>query len=142
MAGAPNGFGSVAEAAQAVRAYLPHRPPPADDAGLRRNLRRRGDRWVWHWDPRLLDDMGNRTEEFGATQAHLDAVNARRIPTLLVRGALSDVLSDEIADEFCRLVPHAERVDVNGAAHMVAGDRNDRFLDAVLPFLARLASDE
>ncbi len=34
-----------------------------------------------------------------------------------------------------RLVPHAELVDVAGAGHMVAGDRNDRFNAAVIEFL-------
>ena len=33
------------------------------------------------------------------------------------------------------LVPHAELVDVAGAGHMVAGDRNDRFNTAVVDFL-------
>jgi hypothetical protein len=34
-------------------------------------------------------------------------------------------------------VPHSEYVNVTGAAHMVAGDRNDRFGDAVVEFLSR-----
>jgi pimeloyl-ACP methyl ester carboxylesterase len=33
------------------------------------------------------------------------------------------------------LVPHARFVDVAGAGHMVAGDRNDVFNDAVVAFL-------
>ena len=35
------------------------------------------------------------------------------------------------------LVPHARQVDVAGAGHMVAGDRNDRFNSAVVEFLDR-----
>ena len=38
----------------------------------------------------------------------------------------------------CRLVPHAEYVDVEGAGHMVAGDKNDLFNDAIVGFLDRL----
>ena len=56
--------------------------------------------------------------------------------TLLVRGAISDVVSPAIVDEFAQLAPHAEVVTVSGAAHMVAGDKNDRFTDAVTGFLA------
>jgi pimeloyl-ACP methyl ester carboxylesterase len=33
-------------------------------------------------------------------------------------------------------VPHARYVDVGDAGHMVAGDRNDAFNDAVAAFLA------
>ena len=35
------------------------------------------------------------------------------------------------------MVPHAEYVDVAGAAHMIAGDSNDVFTDAVIAFLDR-----
>ena len=55
-----------------------------------------------------------------ARQAHRLA-----LPTLLVRGALSDLVTPAEAEEFLRLVPHATYVDVAGAAHMIAGDRND-----------------
>ena len=37
-----------------------------------------------------------------------------------------------------RTVRRVENVDVSGAAHMVAGDRNDAFSNAVLEFLRRL----
>jgi non-heme chloroperoxidase len=60
------------------------------------------------------------------------------IPTLLVRGRMSDLLSEEGAQELLELVPHARLVDVAGAGHMVAGDRNDLFNDAVVSFLAEV----
>jgi non-heme chloroperoxidase len=56
---------------------------------------------------------------------------------LLVRGGLSDILSEEGAASFLELCPHAEYVNVEGAAHMVAGDRNDIFAQAVIEFLRR-----
>ena len=60
---------------------------------------------------------------------------ALTVPTLLVRGRVSDLLSEEGAQEFLQLAPHARLVDVTGAGHMVAGDRNDLFNDAVVGFL-------
>jgi pimeloyl-ACP methyl ester carboxylesterase len=54
-----------------------------------------------------------------------------------VRGQVSDLVSQERADEFLTRFPHVEFVDVRGAGHMVAGDRNDVFADAVLDFLTR-----
>jgi pimeloyl-ACP methyl ester carboxylesterase len=59
------------------------------------------------------------------------------IPTLLVRGRMSDLLSEEGAREFLELVPHAKYSDVTGAGHMVAGDRNDAFSNSVIEFLER-----
>jgi pimeloyl-ACP methyl ester carboxylesterase len=52
-----------------------------------------------------------------------------------VRGRMSDLLSEEGAQELLQLVPHAQLVDVAGAGHMVAGDRNDLFNDAVVSFV-------
>ena len=44
--------------------------------------------------------------------------------------------SQQSVEEFLEVVPHAEAVDVSGTGHMVAGDRNDVFSDAVIAFLA------
>src|SRR5258708_39921102 len=38
---------------------------------------------------------------------------------------------EEHAKDFLKLVPHAIYVDVSGARHMVAGDRNDQFANAI-----------
>jgi pimeloyl-ACP methyl ester carboxylesterase len=65
----------------------------------------------------------------------LDAAGALRVPTLLVRGALSDIVSVDAVAEFRAAVPHASYVDVSEAGHMVASDRNDVFTDAVVEFL-------
>lgn len=131
----PDGFATVAEAAAAVSAYLPHRPPRANPDGIRNNLRRHGDRWIWHWDPRILDNFENRMDPPGMAQRLLDAARHATAPILLVRGGISDVVRDDIAEEFCDKVPNARRVDVADAGHMVAGDRNEHFIDAIVPFL-------
>jgi pimeloyl-ACP methyl ester carboxylesterase len=40
--------------------------------------------------------------------------------------------------EFLQLIPHAQYIDVDKAKHMVAGDRNDIFTEAVVDFLQAL----
>ena len=62
------------------------------------------------------------------------------VPTLLVRGGLSDVLSEQGAQDFLKICPHAEYVNVTDAAHMVAGDRNDIFAKSVIEFLKRVSA--
>jgi len=137
---AKEGFGSIAEAADAVAAYLPHRPRPRTHEGLKKNLRLHPDgRWRWHWDPRFLD--GKRRLGPGADQVERDLVDAARrirIPTLLVRSASSELVQEQHAKDFLDLVPHATYVDVSGARHMVAGDRNDQFANAIKEFLAQM----
>ncbi len=132
------GFASLDDAADAIGAYRPDRPRPADLSGLEKNLRRGPDgRWRWHWDPGFLDPgrgPSNRTNP-----ARLDDAARRvQVPTLLVRGRQSDLLSEAGAQHFLGLVPQARFVDVADAGHMVVGDRNDAFSSAVLGFLARL----
>lgn len=144
--GMDDGFASLEEAADAVAAYNPHRPRPKDLSGLTKNLRQRDDgRWVWHWDPRFLGGLRggqgseDETRTMEARENRLDAAaRALRLPVLLVRGRVSDLLSEQGARDFAALVPHAELVDVEGAGHMVAGDRNDVFNQGIVDFLARV----
>ena len=138
MTARPNGFASIEAAADAIAEYLPHRPRPKDLSGLAKNLRRGDDgRYRWHWDPRFITPDHSRAS--ATTQGRLtEAARKLTAPTLLVRGGLSDVLSEEAAREFIELAPHAEYVDVGNAAHMIAGDRNDRFTATVGEFLARV----
>jgi non-heme chloroperoxidase len=138
MAGHPEGFATLDEAADAVAAYAPHRSRSRTPAGLARNLRRRADgRLYWHWDPAYLPFARGHDDP-----ARLCAAAARvRVPTLLVYGQYSDVVSARGIDELRALIPSAETVEVGNAAHMLTGDPNDVFNAAVRGFLARARAD-
>lgn len=135
-----DGFASLDDAADAIAAYRPERPRPTDLGGLEKNLRRQPDgRWRWHWDPGFL--APDRGPSSRAQPARLDdAARKADVPTLLVRGRQSDLLSEQGAHHFLELVPHAGYVDVADAGHMVVGDRNDVFAAAVLEFVATVNS--
>jgi pimeloyl-ACP methyl ester carboxylesterase len=132
-----DGFASLEDVADAVAAYNPHRPRPSDLSGLRKNVRQHDDgRWYWHWDPRFMTPGRIDEPRSIRNEERLeDAARALTLPVLLVRGRQSDVLSEAGARHLQALVPHARSVDVAGAGHMVAGDRNDVFNDAVVAFL-------
>lgn len=138
-------FGSLDEVVEALREYNPNRPPDSIRAeSLQRNLRQRPDgRWEWHYDryfrtPTPLAEEKYQSRIGGLSHEELMA-DAHRVscPTLVVRGALSDVLSDDGVRELQAAIPHAEAAVVERAGHQVAGDRNDAFLVAVAPFLER-----
>jgi pimeloyl-ACP methyl ester carboxylesterase len=133
----PDGFDSIDSAGNAVAAYYPARPRPASFDGLRKNLRLRDNgRWYWHWDPAMF--AGSRQAKVGAMRKRmLEAAAKIRIPTLLVRGAQSEMVSMDGVDELREKLPHLEFVDIAGAGHMIAGDRNDAFNGAVSDFLRR-----
>ena len=135
MAQKPDGFDSLEEVADAIASYQPHRRRPKTLDGLAKNVRLGDDgRYHWHWDPRFR--QGER--DLDRRQARLEACAASlALPTLLVRGGSSDILSEEGAEQFLALCPGAEYVNIAGAAHMVAGDQNDIFAGAVIEFLQR-----
>ena len=136
------GFDSLEQAADSISTFLPHRPRPKNLSGLEKNLRRRGDgRWYWHWDPRFIANQDGVDGQEGLVRHdHLcEAARHVTVPTLLVRGRMSDIVSDESVRELQELIPHAEVVNVAGAGHMVAGDENDAFNEAVIEFIERVA---
>jgi pimeloyl-ACP methyl ester carboxylesterase len=138
MTAAPEGFASLEEVADAIAAYNPLRRRPRNLDGLRKNVRQHSDgRWYWHWDPAFMriDDEPQRhidPERLRVAAAHVT------IPTLLVRGVQSDVVSDAGLADMLQLIPHAQTVDVEAAGHMVAGDDNDVFADRLQAFLVTL----
>jgi pimeloyl-ACP methyl ester carboxylesterase len=137
MASAPNGFASLEEVADAVQAYNPNRPRPSNISGLTKNVRQHPDgRWYWHWDPRFLAFGDEPSRAVHADRVYRAAENIK-VPTLLVRGARSDIVSPEGGAELLRLIPTATAVEV-AAGHMIAGDDNDVFTANLLGFLAAL----
>jgi pimeloyl-ACP methyl ester carboxylesterase len=135
MASGLNGFESLEEAADAVAAYLPHRSKPRSTEGLKKNLRHRDGRWHWHWDPAFLtaplDDPFVRVEKLERAAINLT------IPILLIRGRLSEVVSEEGVKDFLDKVPSAEFVELSDAGHTAAGDDNDAFSEVVVQFVNR-----
>jgi non-heme chloroperoxidase len=137
----PDGFASLEAVAASIAAYQPQRKRPRTLVGLAKNVRVGADgRYRWHWDPQIrrFTDLDLEVRE------HRLRACARRVkvPTLLVRGGMSDVLSDAGVQDFMMLCPHAQYVDIPNAAHMVAGDRNDIFSGAVVDFLSRVVPPE
>jgi pimeloyl-ACP methyl ester carboxylesterase len=144
MLGKPEGYANLEEVADAIAEYNPHRPRPKDLHGLEKNLRRSEDgRYHWHWDPAFLagpkrfssKEISETEHKISDTSLLDEAARSLSLPTLLVRGRMSDLLSEEGAKTFLEQVPHAKFADVSGAGHMVAGDRNDVFTKAVIDFL-------
>lgn len=137
MTAHPDGFDSLQAAADAISAYLPHRPRKSED-GLRRLLHPDAHgRWHWHWDPRLIAELaGGDAAQQQAVM--VEAARQVRCPVLLVSGGRSDLVTPQTISEFMSLVPHAQHVQLPDATHMVAGDDNTAFTAAVLHYLDSL----
>ncbi|MEZ0342296.1 alpha/beta fold hydrolase [Mycobacterium sp. pV006] len=130
-----DGFETLEEAADAVAAYLPHRTKPRSPEGLKKNLRLRDGRWYWHWDPAFLTKPNE--DPFVRVELLEQAAVELGIPILLIRGKLSDVVSEEAVTDFLSKVPSAEFAELSGAGHTAAGDDNDAFSEVVVDFVLR-----
>ena len=135
MTSRPDGFATLEEVAEAVRAYTPERTRPVNVEGLKKNLRRGDDgRWYWHWDPAFLA-AGEEPRRDVDEDRLRRAAAAITVPTLVVHGRHSDVVSQRGIDELLEVLPHAHTADVSEAGHMVAGDDNDVFTARLAAFL-------
>ncbi|OOL28856.1 hydrolase [Rhodococcus rhodochrous] len=133
-----DGFASLDDAAAAIAAYTPNRVRKPNPAGLHKNLRLREGRWYWHWDPAFLrhgDEPTRQADSIVRYERARAAAAAITVPTMLVRGAHSHVVSEAGAQELRELIPTATVIDVPGAGHMVAGDDNDVFSGGLKGFL-------
>jgi pimeloyl-ACP methyl ester carboxylesterase len=140
MSAHTDGFESIEHAAEAVAKYLPHRPKPSENSRLEKNLRKKADgKYYWHWDPSMLENWKKITPDIKIKmeERQFAAAKKLKIPTLIVRGGMSDVVSEKVMAEFLDAVPNVESITVADATHMVAGDSNHAFTKAVLAFLVK-----
>jgi pimeloyl-ACP methyl ester carboxylesterase len=130
-----HGFESLEAAAQSIATYLPHRKPSKNLDGLKKNLRLGEDgRYRWHWDPKFMTGTSRPSASKDPDRLS-QAVQAAQIPLLLIRGKMSELVTEEAVEDFLKIVPHAKYTDVAGAGHMVAGDNNEVFTQALIEFL-------
>lgn len=136
-AGAPPAFATLPELEQYFRTiYAPF--GIASDAGWRRlaetSARRLPDgRLTPHYDPQIAAVLGRQAAAVtGDAWPLYDQITAR---TLLLRGAVSDLLTDDTAAEMTRRGPKARRIDMPGIGHAPALDSPDQ-IALIAEFLA------
>ena len=91
--------------------------------------------------PQGTADEGAVAARAALIRGKLDAAAINvHVPTLIVRGAKSDLVTPDAVRALQAIIPGSEYVDVAEAGHMVAGDDNDTFTAAVLDFLHRIGT--
>ncbi|MHB8669018.1 MAG: alpha/beta fold hydrolase [Acidimicrobiales bacterium] len=135
-------FASLDEAAAEIGRYLPRRKE-VRPASLTRNLRQRPDgRWVWkhgfgrRFAQLAAADPGGDRYDWRTSMQGLESDAARlECPVLVLRGAESDVLSEEGAQEVAEVIPDARLKRVLAAGHLAAGDNPESTVTLVSGFL-------
>jgi pimeloyl-ACP methyl ester carboxylesterase len=99
-------------------------------------LRRDGAEWVLHYDPLIAVPFGSVTPQAAAAgeAATWKLYDSIRCPTLITRGAESDLLSRETAEEMTRRGPHARLVEFAGVGHAPMFFHDDQ-IEVVRDFL-------
>jgi pimeloyl-ACP methyl ester carboxylesterase len=133
MAG-PAELDSVEDFVDRAVAFNPARDRRLLRRSLLHNLRQQPDgRWTWKYDRSRI--LGRDRSKMAASRRALwDALPSVTVPTLVVRGARSESLSDAVADEFASSLPDGRWQIVADAGHTIQGDNPRGLLEAVSPF--------
>ena len=115
--------------------FNPRRDPLILRRSLMHNLRRQDDgNWVWKYDRRRFQAMGG--DQHAAERRGLaDGLASVTCPTLVVRGAESDVFHDEDAERLAAGLPDGRWVKIPNAGHTVQGDNPKDLVAALREFL-------
>lgn len=135
----PTAFRSLDEAVDYMREANPGRSDEQLRETASHTLRENyAGRWVWKHDPELSWISGS----FGLKEVPYlwDQVARIRCPTLIVRGADSNVLGRGVMQRMLDVMPTARAVEIAGAGHGVPQDQPVAFWSEVNTFLNEPAS--
>jgi esterase len=126
---------SVEDFVNRALAFNPRRNPTLLRRSLLHNLRQMPDgKWMWKYDQR---HRGRNDPAANERRRELlwSAVTGVKCPTLVVRGAESDVFHDADAEKLSRALPDGRWVKVEKAGHTVQGDNPAGLLVPLRAFL-------
>jgi esterase len=121
-------------------AFNPRRDPKILRRSLMHNLRRQTDgTWVWKYDRKRFQQM-DRDAHAAERRGLADGLAMVVCPTLVVRGAESDVFHEEDAERLAQRLPDGRCVTIPKAGHTVQGDNPKDLVEALREFLAAPSS--
>ncbi len=123
-------FSNPEEAFEWARAANPIPPEDHHRERVVNNLMRLEDgTWTFRYDRALRDP--NNPRQRATAEEGWKAVAQINIPTLLVRGELSDILASEDAARMASDIADGQLVEIKGSGHSVPLDKPDAFLKVV-----------
>jgi pimeloyl-ACP methyl ester carboxylesterase len=132
---------SVEDFVNRALAFNPRRDAALLRRSLLHNLRQTPDgKWMWKYDQRHRGRMDPAASE-RRRELLWSAVARVKCPTLVVRGAESDVFHDEDAEKLSRALPDGRWVKVEKAGHTVQGDNPAGLLVSLRAFLNQVAAE-
>lgn len=92
-------------------------------------------RYYWKWDPAAALDASLDPLEIEAKLRI--AARRAKVPTLLIRGTESDLVTAECVADFLEAMPWAEVIEIAGQGHLMKGANRELFCAAALDFIRR-----
>ena len=130
---------SVEEFVERVLVYNPRRSPEQVRGSIMHNLKQLPNgKWTWKYDKLLRSSDQRWRSDPALTDRLWGYVESLQPPTLVVRGAKSDLIASQTAEEMHRRIPNGTLATVEGAGHLVPGDNPAGFERAVAEFLGSL----
>src|SRR5271170_5348883 len=116
-------------------AFNPRRDPLILRRSLMHNLRQQDDgNWTWKYDRQRFQGMGG-DQHAAERRALADGLANITCPTLVVRGAESDVFHAEDAERLAAGLPDGRYITIPKAGHTVQGDNPKDLVAALREFL-------
>lgn len=142
LAETPASFGNWDEATVFWRKLRPNISEAALQSRVMHSLKQGGDgRVVWRHDADGIAQarLAATPEQLVDLWPHVEALG---MPTLLIRGANSDLLSAETAAEMCRRNPRIQHTNIAAATHYVHDDNLSDFNAALQRFISGSNRDQ
>ena len=134
---------SVDDFVQRVLDYNPRRDPVQVRGSILHNLKQLPTgKWTWKYDKRFRQPGARRFQQDPEMTARLwGYMESLACPTLVVRGAQSDIIALDTADGMHKRIPNGRLATVENAGHLVMGDNPAGFESSVTEFLSEIVED-
>jgi pimeloyl-ACP methyl ester carboxylesterase len=130
---------SVDDFIKRVQAYNPRRSVQQIKGSILHNLKELPNgKWTWKYDKILRSSRRSMPPDPGTAERLWKYAESLQCPTLVVRGAETDVVTAETAEAMQQRIPNSRLATVEGAGHLVMGDNPSGFEKAFISFLAEL----
>ena len=91
--------------------------------------------WTWKADLKGFDNPLPDMTDFSLISRYWSAIESIQCPILEIRGAESNLVSDNTIEKMKRLGKEVSSVDIDKAGHVVMVDQPEPFIEAIKGFV-------
>ena len=137
----PDQVPTYEEFVKRVHQFNPRRDIEQIRGSLQHNIRKTEEgTWTWKYDK--IFRQGESSLDGWPEDELWEALPLIACPTLIIRGERSDILSEQVTKKMVNTIPDCEYVTIQGAGHLVPGDKPVESINAIREFLVSCAESE